>query len=78
MELVFGILLLVMAVFLVVVVSMQSGKEKSLSGTIAGGMDNGFGGKGSAANRDRKLSLLTTVVSVVFVLVVVVMYIVVS
>ncbi len=78
MELAFGIVLLILAVALVVAVSLQSGKEKGMSGTIAGGMDTGFGGKGSKAERDRKLSLLTTVVSVVFVLIVVVMYIVVS
>ena len=75
MELVFGIVLLAMALFLVVAVAAQSGKEKGLGGTISGGMDTGFGGK---AARDRKLGLLTAIVSVVFVLVVVVMYIVVS
>ena len=78
MELVFGIVLLILAVALVVVVSMQSGKEKGIGGTIAGGMDAGFGGKGSEAERNRKLSLATTAASVVFVLIVVVMYIVVS
>ena len=50
MKLAFGIVLLVMAVFLIVAVLMQSGKDK-------------------------KLSVLTTVVAIVFVLVVVAMYI---
>ena len=77
MELVFGIVLLILAVALVVV-AMQTGKEKGVGGAIAGGMDAGFGGKGSEAERNLKLSLITTAVSVVFVLIVVVMYIVVS
>ena len=78
MALAFGIVLLVMAVFLVIAVSMQSGKEKGLSGTISGGMDSGFGGKGSAASRERFWGKVTTVVSIIFVVVVVAMYIVVS
>ena len=38
MELALGIALLVMAVFLVAAVLLQSGKDKSLSGAITGGM----------------------------------------
>ena len=77
MELVFGILLLVMALVLVVAVSLQSSKEKGLSGAIAGGADNGSG-KGGQSRRDFFWNRVTTVVSVVFVLVVIAMYIVVS
>ncbi len=74
MKLAFGIVLLVMAVFLVVAVLMQSGKDKKLSGTIAGGAETFFG-KSSADKWDKKLSVLTTVVAIVFVLVVIAMYI---
>lgn len=74
MKLAFGIVLLVMAVFLVVAVLMQSGKDKKLSGTIAGGAETFFG-KSSADKWDKKLSVLTTVVAVIFVLVVIAMYI---
>lgn len=74
MKLAFGIVLLVMAVFLVVAVLMQSGKDKRLSGTIAGGAETFFG-KSSADKWDKKLSVLTTVVAVIFVLVVIAMYI---
>lgn len=77
MEVFLGILLLVMALFLVVAVLMQSGKDKNLSGTIAGGADTFFG-KGKAEKADKLLSTLTSVVSAVFVVVVIVMYIVVS
>lgn len=43
METVIGILLLIMAVFLVVAVLMQSSKDHRLSGTIAGGAETFFG-----------------------------------
>ena len=43
MELALGIALLVMAVFLVAAVLLQSGKDKSLSGAITGGSDSSFG-----------------------------------
>lgn len=74
MKLAFGIVLLVMAVFLIVAVLMQSGKDKKLSGTIAGGAETFFG-KASSDKWDKKLSVLTTVVAIIFVLVVIAMYI---
>ncbi len=74
MKLVFGIVLLVMSIFLVVAVLMQSGKDKKLSGTIAGGAETFFG-KSKANKMDKTLSLVTTIVAVVFALVVVAMYV---
>ncbi len=67
-----GIVLLVLAVALVVLVLVQQGKDKNLSGAIAGGADTFFG-KSKGANNDKLLSTATTVVSVVFTLVVLVM-----
>lgn len=76
-ELVIGIILLVMAVFLVVAVLMQSGKDKRLSGAIAGGADTFFGKtKGSAF--DKVLSKVTSVVAVIFTLLVIIMYVMVT
>jgi len=66
LELVIGILLLVMAVFLVISVLMQSGKSKKLSGTIAGGAETFFG-KQKGQEIDKRLSKITNVVSLVFV-----------
>ena len=77
MEIVLGIVLAVMAIFLVGAVLMQSGKDKRLSGTIAGAAETFFG-KGKSKERDRKLSMATTILSFVFVILVVVMYIVVA
>lgn len=72
--LVLGILLLVAAVFLVIAVLMQSGKSHNLSGTIAGGADTFFG-KAKGKTADRILSKLTTVVAVIFTLLVIIVYI---
>ena len=74
MDLVLGIILLVAAVFLIVAVLMQSGKSHNLSGSIAGGAETFFG-KASSDKWDKKLSVLTTVVAIIFVLVVIAMYI---
>ena len=77
MELAFGIILLVMALFLIVAVLMQSGKDKNLSGTIAGGADTFFS-KSKATTMDKVLSKLTTIVAVVFAVIVIAMYIIVG
>lgn len=73
-ELVVGIILLVFSVFLVVAVLMQEGKSHNLSGTIAGGADTFFGkSKGQAVSK--KLSVLTSVVAIIFVILVVAVYV---
>lgn len=73
MDIALGIVLLVLAVALVALVLLQQGKNKNLSGAIAGGADTFFG-KSKGGNRDKLLSNITTIVSVVFVVVVLVMY----
>ena len=74
MGIVMGIILLVASVFLVVAVLMQSGKSHNLSGSIAGGAETFFGKtKGKAI--DKMLSKVTTIVAIVFTLLVIVMYI---
>ena len=76
-EIVMGIILLVMALFLVVAVLMQSGTDKRRSGAIAGGADT-FLGKERGSRLDKLLNILTPIVAGVFALVVIVMYVVVS
>ena len=73
METVIGVLLLIMAVFLVVAVLMQSSKSHRLSGTIAGGAETFFG-KQKGKTLDALLSKITTVVAIVFVVLVLVLY----
>ncbi len=73
MQIAIGIILIIAAVFLVVAVLMQSGKSHNLSGTIAGGAETFFG-KEKGSTLDKKLSKLTTVVSIVFVVLVLASY----
>ena len=70
-----GIILIVAAVFLTIAVLMQHGKSHNLSGTIAGASETFFG-KSKASTIDKKLSILTTVVAIVFVVLVLVAYLV--
>ena len=73
MTIALGVAVIVLAVALVIAVLMQSGKDTRLSGTIAGGAETFFGKtKGSAL--DRMLSKATIVLSIVFALVVIAMY----
>ncbi|MBR7184179.1 MAG: preprotein translocase subunit SecG [Clostridia bacterium] len=73
-EIILGIVLLLMAIFLVVAILMQSGKDKRLSGTIAGGAETFFG-KAKASTMDKMLSKVTTIVAIIFAVLVLVMYI---
>ena len=74
MDLVLGIILLVAAVFLIVAVLMQSGKSHNLSGSIAGGAETFFG-KTKGKTIDKLLSKVTTIVAILFTLLVVVVYV---
>ena len=73
LEIVLGIVLLVLAVAIIALVLMQQGKDKKLSGAIAGGSDS-FYGKSKGAGKDKMLSVVTTVIAIVFVVVVLAMY----
>ena len=76
-EIILGIVLLVMSAVLIVCVLMQSGKDKRLSGSIAGGSETFFG-KSKSKTTDKLFSRATTILSFVFVAVMVVMYILVA
>ena len=73
MELALGIVLIVLSLALVVLVLFQSGKDTRLSGTIAGGAETFFG-KSKAADYNKTLSVATTIVSIVFAVLVLAMY----
>ncbi len=73
-NIVFGVLILIGSVFLVVAVLMQNGKSHGLSGAIAGGAETFFG-KQKGATIEKKLSKLTTIVAIIFVLIVLVSYV---
>lgn len=72
-DIVLGIALIVLSVFLIVAVLMQHGKAHNLSGTIAGGAETFFG-KSKGQTIDKKLSTVTTIIAIVFVIVVLAVY----
>ena len=74
METVIGVLLIIMGIFLIISVLMQSSKNHRLSGSIAGGAETFFG-KQKGKTLDALFNKLTTVVTIVFVLLVLVLYV---
>ena len=74
LQYVLGGILMAMGLFLVVAVLMQSGKDKKLSGSIAGGSDSYYG-QNKGRSRDKIMARLTTVIAIVFTALVVTMYV---
>lgn len=73
MNIFLGILLLLAALFLIVAVLLQNGKSKG-TGVVTGGAETFFGkNKGKAI--DKKLSVMTAIVAVVFVLLVIIVFV---
>lgn len=73
MMIVFGIILLALSALMIGLVMAQPGKDKKLSGAIAGGSDTYYG-KGKSNRADKVLSRITVAVAVVFVVIVIAMY----
>ena len=72
-QIVLAILLGVISLGLVVAVLMQPGKDKRLSGAIAGGADTFFA-KGKAGKWDQLLGKITVAMCIVFFVVILVLY----
>lgn len=73
LELIIGIIIIVMAVVLTAAVLLQSSKDDHLSGAIAGGAETFFG-KSKGKTIDKKLNTLTIILSAIFVVIVIVLY----
>lgn len=58
---------IILAIVLITVVLLQSGKDAGLSGTISGGAETFFG-KNKARTLDGMLSRATTVVAILFII----------
>ena len=69
-----GILAILIAIALTVLVLMQTGKGKELSGAIAGG-NNSYLGNTKTSDKDKLLFKVTAALSIVFVLLVLVLYV---
>lgn len=77
LELTLGIILMVLAAVVAVLILMQTGKEKSLSGTIAGAGESFFS-KNKGKTKERTLSIITSILSIIFVILAVVFVIVIA
>lgn len=75
MTTVIGVLILVCALFLVVSVLLQSSKNHRMSGVVSGGAETFFG-KQKGKTIDAKLSKATAVISVLFAVLVLALYVV--
>ncbi|MBR5321922.1 MAG: preprotein translocase subunit SecG [Clostridia bacterium] len=73
-ETILGVILLVAAVFIVIAVLMQEGKSKGM-GAVSGGSSDTFFGKTKGKTWEKTLSKLTTIVGVVFVVLVLVVFV---
>lgn len=74
METVIGVLLIIMGIFLIISVLMQSSKDHRLSGSIAGGAETFFG-KQKGKTLDALFNKLTTIVTIIFVVLVLALYV---
>lgn len=74
LETILGIAIITIAVVVVALVLLQSGKDKRLSGTIAGAAETFFA-KGKSQTRDKILARITTALTCVFGVLAVVLYI---
>lgn len=73
MEILIGVLLILVSIFLIIAVLFQSSKNARLSGAIAGGAETFFG-KTKGKSIDKKLGSLTVIVSIIFAVVVLALY----
>lgn len=73
-EIIFGVIIMVFSVALIAMVLLQSGKDKRLSGTIAGAAETFFA-KGKSKTRDKILARATTVLAFLLVIVAAVFFI---
>ena len=76
-EFILGLVLGLIALGLIVAVLMQPGKDKRLSGAIAGGADTFFA-KGKAGKWDQLLGKVTVAMCIAFFVLILVMYCVVA
>lgn len=72
-ELILGIVLALVSLGLIITVLLQPGKDKRLSGAIAGGADT-FMAKGKAGKLDQILGKITVAMCIVFFVVILVLY----
>ncbi|MBE6559119.1 MAG: preprotein translocase subunit SecG [Ruminococcaceae bacterium] len=74
LQIVLGFVLIAFSLGISVLVALQPGKDKRLSGAISGGAADTFFGKSKAQRREKRLEKITVLVSVVFFIAIVALY----
>ena len=74
LSIVLAILLFISAIFLIVAVLMQTGKDKG-TGVVTGGSSETYFGKNKGKSKEKKLALITTIVAIIFVVLAIVAYV---
>ena len=69
------IIIILLTIALTILVLMQSGKGKELSGAIAGGNSNSYLGNSKTSDKDKLLVRITCVLAVVLSICVLVLYV---
>ena len=75
MTIALGIIIILLTIALTVLVLMQSGKGKELSGAIAGGSSNSYLGNSKTSDKDKLLAKITTVLAIVLTVCVLALYV---
>ena len=75
MTIALGIIIILLTIALTVLVLMQSGKGKELSGAIAGGSSNSYLGNSKTSDKDKLLAKITTILAIVLTICVLVLYV---
>ncbi len=66
LQIVFGIVLVLLALVIIFLVLVQDGNQQGLSGAISGGSSESFFGKNKGRTDEAKKAFLTKVLAVVF------------
>lgn len=75
MQTVLGVILLIAAVFLIVVIALQEGKQQGIASAVSGGSSDTFLGKTKGGGKDKLLGKVTMWVAIVFAVIVFLAYI---
>lgn len=75
MDTAFGIILIIAAIALVILVLLQGGKDKGLSGAISGGASDTYLGRNGAGTKEKRLAKLTLIVAIIFAVIVLIAFV---
>ena len=75
MQTVLGVILLIAAVFLIVVIAIQEGKQQGIASAVSGGSSDTFLGKSKGGGKDKLLTKVTMWVAIVFAVIVFLAYV---